>query len=261
MQFQEALAKCRSDQDIERLANRRPALFAAYEVYYTGAESFRIELDSRILAAEEYRQIAQKLCLAPAAIKWYERVFYNVLDRLDAPSFIVRNCLGGNVHELRGEDDLGVLIRLVGYRLGTAVLDDVLYGFSRRERPDSRSDSAGVFDSSIFRQFRVKMALAVHLTRTDDPKAAARLFKLFLRLRALQEHWAQRQEEHAEITRNIDVAYDGLLATLAHADGPPGSGPSPNINSRVSDDGNQLGKVPNEFLPLAVGMPWGGDRR
>lgn len=261
MRFQEALAKCQSDEDISRVAYCKPGLYEAYETYYAESESCRVELEARILAREGREQIARKLAMPADAIVWYERAFFNVSDRLDAPSFIVRNCLDGNVHELQGEEDLGVLIRLVGYRLGTAALDDVLYGFSGRERPGSRSELAQVFDSSVFRKYRVKMALVVHLAPVDDPKAAARLFKLFLRLRALEERREHRQREHADITKNIDVAYDRLISTLAHADGPPYREPSAVTNNKVSGN-EQLGPIPEAFLPLlAVGMPREGHGR
>ena len=57
----------------------------------------------------------------------------------------------------------------------------------------------------------------------------------------------------------LDVAYEQLLSTLAHADGPPCRESSAETGSKVSGN-DQLGPIPNAFLPLTAGMFREGNR-
>jgi hypothetical protein len=107
--FQELLGACRAEQDLFALRALMPALFEAYNIYCHAAPAIRYELQARILAAEPHARIGRKLALTEDAVIEYERTFFNVQDRLQAPSWIMHQVIGRPKDTAASEDPIGRL--------------------------------------------------------------------------------------------------------------------------------------------------------
>ena len=59
----------------------------------------------------------------PSVVAWYERLFFNVVDRLDATDWIMLKAIGTKSLIEPTESDLDVVLKLLGYFGGPLVLD------------------------------------------------------------------------------------------------------------------------------------------
>lgn len=85
------------------------------------------ELEARILARETVKVISDRMCLEPKVIKWYEALFFNVLDRIENTSWIVHNAVGKAAFLGATERDLDVIWKLCAYFHGSDKLDWLLH--------------------------------------------------------------------------------------------------------------------------------------
>src|SRR5438309_1128734 len=90
--FQKAIDKCRDDVDRYIVGEKYPGLFDAYlarrpaQDTVSGIRHWAIE--ARLLAGEPAESIAKKTAATAEVVEWYERLFFNVSDRLEAPDYI-----------------------------------------------------------------------------------------------------------------------------------------------------------------------------
>jgi len=70
--------------------SRMPALAAAHDLFDAGGP-LRDEVEARLLAGESPETIATKAGLEATTVDAFERVFFNVADRLDAHDWLVTN--------------------------------------------------------------------------------------------------------------------------------------------------------------------------
>jgi len=106
----------------------------AYAVYsQADAKMTKWELEARILAREDVKTIANHMCLTPKCIKWYESLFFNVLDRIDNVSWITHHALGKLVFYGAGERDLDAIWKFCGYFHGSDKLNWLLHHNNSQE--------------------------------------------------------------------------------------------------------------------------------
>jgi hypothetical protein len=72
--------------------------------------------------------------LTNEAISAYERFFFDVITRLDAPSLIVHSVIGRAVQTGLAERDYDCLWKLLGYFAGPLVLDSCVYKFTSSQQ-------------------------------------------------------------------------------------------------------------------------------
>jgi hypothetical protein len=76
-----------------------------------------------VLAGEHPRGIAAKAGLRDGVVELYERLFFDVRDRLGAPDFIMSQVVGPKAYMGLNAQDLDVLWKLLGYVHGPDALD------------------------------------------------------------------------------------------------------------------------------------------
>jgi hypothetical protein len=81
--------------------------------------------EARILAREDFQTIGRMCLLLPEAVEAFEQLFFCVLDRLEASTWVVCNVIGTKIHTGMTQHDLDILWRLVGYSYGPLMLDAV----------------------------------------------------------------------------------------------------------------------------------------
>ena len=110
------------------------AISDAYAIYsQSDAKLTKWELEARILAREDIKTISNHMCLTPKCIKWYESLFFNVLDRIDNASWIVHHALGKLVFYGASERDLDAIWKFCGYFHGPDKLNWLLYHTDSQE--------------------------------------------------------------------------------------------------------------------------------
>jgi hypothetical protein len=111
-----------------------PDLSDAYSIYsQPEGRLTKWELEARILAKETVKIIADHMSLSPKVIKWYESLFFNVLDRIDNPSWIVHHAVGKGAFLGSTERDLDIIWKLCGYFHGSEKLDWLLHSKDSQE--------------------------------------------------------------------------------------------------------------------------------
>jgi hypothetical protein len=88
------LAHCNTAEHRLRLAELFPEIERAVEIHSASKYPLRWELESRVLASQDDEAISLTCGVDPAVIATYERLFFNVRDRLSATSWIMRHAIG-----------------------------------------------------------------------------------------------------------------------------------------------------------------------
>jgi hypothetical protein len=107
--FMSALAACSNDIDRQKLSEAMPAVFQAYTLFHAQPPLLRWATEARILAREDFNTIGRKCLLLPEAVEAYEQLFFCVLDRLEASTWVACNVIGPKAHTGLTAQDLDVL--------------------------------------------------------------------------------------------------------------------------------------------------------
>lgn len=116
------------EDEVERLLlqNRWPDLLEAYKLRYSSQLRMqRYELEARLLAGESPARIESRVHVPPPVAAWYEAVFFNVLDRLDRPGYVIHTIIGEAAQSPSARDH-DIIWKIVGYSAGGLVLDRLL---------------------------------------------------------------------------------------------------------------------------------------
>lgn len=116
-----------------------PPLYYAYEIFLRPDDDHcKLSLEARILAKQTNEQIATALCIYdPETINWYERLFFNVRDRLNSVDYISKQVIGsvlgrGNIE---GSEINSISAKFFGYFGGETILEFMLHGIDRAISP------------------------------------------------------------------------------------------------------------------------------
>jgi hypothetical protein len=110
-----------------RLEQRLAAVAEARRFALTAEPLRRDELEARLLAGQGDDVIAAKLGLSPAGVDAYGLLFFEVRPRRHASLYVAMVVLGGHrvLNSLKATDH-GLLLKVLGYRLGGLVVDALL---------------------------------------------------------------------------------------------------------------------------------------
>jgi hypothetical protein len=116
----------------QRLEQRLAAVAEARRFALTAEPLRRDELEARLLAGQDDDVIALKVGLSPAGVAAYGLLFFEVRPRRHASLYVAAVVLGGHraLHGLKASDH-GLLLKVLGYRLGGLVVDALLDYFQR----------------------------------------------------------------------------------------------------------------------------------
>lgn len=148
-----------------------PEVHGAYNVYLHREDDTRYYLEARILARETDDQIAEGLGMLPGAIHYYERLFYNVRDRINCRDWILRQILGPAAlrsHQGKSEE---IVCKLFAYFGGPIALSIVMSGFSNWKHLTSCRKSSAYFDEQFIASMNRKAAIIAHTFVGSDYNA------------------------------------------------------------------------------------------
>jgi hypothetical protein len=133
-------AAAKTELDLDELVERHPILYWAYDLWYTrtdGGNPVRSEIEARLLADDDHRNIARRVRTEAEVIDVYERVFFNVSDCLDNRGYLLHCVLGPAVHlgfQASEYDLIWKLFALLGGPLAVDLMIDQSVGHARPER-------------------------------------------------------------------------------------------------------------------------------
>lgn len=166
--FLRGLRRCTTPAQRARLQRDMPTLAEAFRITVHEPD-LEVQLQARLLAGQDVRDIATAVQLPAAVIDTYEALFYHVRDRLQARSWMTVAAIGGPPG--RNGSDTAPLLRTLAYYGGLPVLELVrphLVG-----NADGRTADAATGEKvALFRQLldpRVDSASAVKLLRALAP--------------------------------------------------------------------------------------------
>lgn len=148
-----------------------PGIFLANLFHHQPDAEWRWLLQAHILSRASDEQIARKLATLPSAVDWYERIFFNVRDRLDSPHYIFKQVIGRlDEHAVNTSDRrLTTVHEQISYKffgyVGGPLLLDIIFGGAVHLPPPSKADQvADWLDSAAQMLIRRKaVAAAQHL--------------------------------------------------------------------------------------------------
>src|SRR5262245_23146483 len=138
--FRAALGGCHDEADRLRLAEEQPAIFEAHALYHADPPLLRWAVEARILAREPFADIARKCGLLAEAVEAYEALFFCVLDKLGADTWVVCQVIGPKIFHGLMERDLDAWWKVVGYGLGPVALDALLHGTLASPQPQTAEE-------------------------------------------------------------------------------------------------------------------------
>lgn len=121
-----------------------PALYYAYDIFLRPeSDPCRIGIEARLLARQTDNTIAKALCIYdPKTIDWYEKLFFNVRDRLESTDYISKQVIGNMLGKggLEDPQNYGLSAKFFGYFGGEVMLEFVLNGIDRNIAPPREGD-------------------------------------------------------------------------------------------------------------------------
>lgn len=120
---------CRDRRGPEWLAQRHPAVAAAYYLSRQAKPLERAEVEARLLARQTDDAIAAQCGLSAAAIAAFHTLFFNVRDSLDAEIYVYTNVIGPKVFAGLTENDVDIFLKMLGFAHGPLMVDAALRCF------------------------------------------------------------------------------------------------------------------------------------
>ena len=164
--------------------------YLAFRIHdHVDSETRKI-IEARILARQPDQEIAQLCATTPGAIQWYEKLFFNVRDRIDSRDWIVRNILTPSMNFDRAEarsplQDRQLALRYFGYFGGPLILDAVFYGTTTQPMPMKPADIKIWMEHQVLSSMRAKAAIAAQ-TFEINTFNVMKLFEVFTALTQLE---------------------------------------------------------------------------
>lgn len=174
VRFWKAWTACRNDLERRHVAERLPTAAGAYWIFADGSPSLRIGIEARILANEAPNRIAGHFGTTVAVVRAYEMLFYDVRDRLDCRSFILRDVIG--LGELAGEYQPVQVWKAMAYLGGPLLLDELLFPVGGASgHAASAAEVATHLDEIARAQLRRSIASASATTPPGDRRGLEQL--------------------------------------------------------------------------------------
>jgi hypothetical protein len=144
--FRSLKDNCKNEIEQYRLYEKYPDVAMAYELWDEDgvslngrANPMRYEIEARLLAREPIPHIAKKTGATEKVLEWYEKLFFNVLDRIDNISYITNIAIGDMIQRGMSDRDYAILWKLYGYFRGPHMIDFLMTTFTDRHHVDHDS--------------------------------------------------------------------------------------------------------------------------
>lgn len=210
--FQAKLSRCKEDIGRWELMERYPDIYSAYLIFSRGGgderHPLRYAIEARILAGQTPEQIAQLIGVEPEVIETYERVFFNVAEKLKNTDYIMTCVIGPSIHAGLSDRDYDLLWKLFGYLYGPAVLDSFVHSTTTRFRPETGDEVDACLADDTRHALRRKVA-TVARTFVINPFSQSELLNIYARFLEMEKSSDSGKAQDV-IMQNIQIMMDRL---------------------------------------------------
>jgi hypothetical protein len=249
----------------DQIGYENPGLYFAYLIFERTEEDFEpaFMVESRLLARQSFEDIARELDTIPEAVEWYEKLFFNVTDRLHAHDWIMKHVLVPAVERSAGraqpqngraprkpiaEAFYDASLKCFGYYGGPIAIDFMLSGFSRGMEPQSRDDISPWLDAHTALAAKRRSAMAVGQFDVDKWNVMD-LFAFHARLMEIEKSEEHAAKARSEIEKNID----GLMTEIGWTVGRDG-GKAFEGTALIEMQAGAVELRDHQLLPAAAGV-------
>jgi len=213
--FRKLLERCQTDSDHMILAYSAADLYEAWSSWEDDDQLQKWELEARLLSGEPYEAIAQKLCLTRAAVTAYERYFFNVSDRLDAPGYITHQVLGESVQAGLAERAFDTLWKMFGYWCGHMPLDHLAYKFNKPSRPETIEGVEALWMDDISSTLKMRTAIAARITPINW-QTGLEILNVYFRMLEMEKGLSSGGGGNESILDNVQSLFGYMPWTKQH---------------------------------------------
>src|SRR5262249_33635962 len=130
---------------------------------------------------EPFAEIARKLNCSVRVVQLFERLFFNVRDRLECRSWIEHVAIGNRDNQSQ-QAKMQRLMKQFAYFGGVPGLEFFLYrGMNHLQRPGHPSAVDAFFTGATHLGILLRSVVAMHLAESDGSKSDLRLIRMFAR--------------------------------------------------------------------------------
>ena len=152
------------EEDRIKLFPKNPGFYYAYELANHVDEDLKHVIEARILARQDNVEIAERAGVTPDTVEWYERMFFNVRDRLENRDYISKQVIGPTVGAGLPNLTTEMTAKFFGYYGGPIVLDFVVDGYDAGATvPKRPEDLQEYFDHYFATTLRRRSAAAMNV--------------------------------------------------------------------------------------------------
>jgi hypothetical protein len=201
----------------QRLEKRLAAVAEARRFALSAEPLRRDELEARLLAGQDDDVIAVKLGLSPAGVAAYGLLFFDVRPRRHASLYVATVVLGGHrvLNSLKASEH-GLLLKVLGYRLGGLVVDDVLDYF---QHPPTVPPCLDGWELPALKKLQAQLTLKLLIlsctAQPMDLAAADRWLQLSQRSATGAQRSSPAGEDEASVKNAIRILVDDLACLSA----------------------------------------------
>lgn len=206
--YQAAKAACANDLALENLMRKMPGLFHAEQLHEREDLDLHWELEARLLAREPFDSIAHKLGVNVEVVFWYERAFYNVIEKIDNRSYIGTVAMGRSVHKGLFERDYDLLWKMLGYACGPMMVDSLTAKLANPPKVDA-PDQIDAAKHAITGSAILDKAMTAAFTMPVSYNQAS-ILDLYKGMLELQKNSGSGGDVSAMIINNINAALTAL---------------------------------------------------
>jgi hypothetical protein len=210
-----------------RLINENPGLYFAWIIHERAEEDFETMtmIECRILAGQPDEEICDDAHTIPEAIHWYERLFFNVRDRLGAHDWILKHVLvpairrsreaaearagDGPVRVPLAEPMFDATLRWFAYFSGRHVFDAMLSGFRRGMFVASQDGVSDYLVNHSFTNFKLRTSQSAGYFEVNKYNVME-LFQTLLRVVEIERSADTAEQAQNLIHVNIGAMLKGL---------------------------------------------------
>jgi hypothetical protein len=128
LRFQHSYAEM-GDSSYPRRARKDPAVLGALQLSSSADPGPRLQLEALVLARQTTGEIAARLGFSIEIVEAYERLFFDVRDRLGESSYIMAVVLKHTLHDGFAAGDIDAILKVYAYGYGPVVLDALIEAF------------------------------------------------------------------------------------------------------------------------------------
>jgi hypothetical protein len=165
IRFQAAMERNPEAVDQMEVAEAFPDIYYASTLYRRPGTAeaknpLRFAIEARILADQTDEEIAQAAGVDPTLIVWYEKLFFNVREKLLNNDYILTVAIGPAIYTGMNEREYDLLWKVFGYVYGPKVLDAFIKSTTKPFRPKDDAETEACIVADIKSSLRRKAMIA-----------------------------------------------------------------------------------------------------